>query len=131
MKIITSEEVGSLNCNYLKLETANNNYDYSIQIIYKNQQFIYKQEQDTLFLRTKDQVSQLINELKSGLLVINDEEKGISIQNDQYTIFKNKGYTDNNFIVFANKPLTIKAPLNKFFTNQLITWLNSIEFGKG
>ncbi len=131
INLISSEEIGTLNCNYLKYESANQAIDYSIQIIYKNQQFIYKQEQDTIHLSAKVQISKLINELKSGLLIINEEEKGINIQNENYTIFKNKGYTDNNFLVFANKNLTIKAPVNKFFTNQLITWLTSIDFGKG
>jgi hypothetical protein len=129
--VILTEDIGTLKGIYLKNESANQISEYHIQVVYKNQQFVYKQEQDTIHLKSKEQISKFIGELKSGLLVINDEEKGFNITNPNYTLFKNKGYSDNNFIVIANKVLTIKAPINKFFANQLITWLNSIDFGKG
>jgi hypothetical protein len=99
-------------------------------VVYKNQQFVYKQEQDTIHLKAKEQIAQFVTDIKAGLLVIGDEEKEFNIANSDYTLYKNKGYSDNNFIVIANKDLTIKTPINKFFANQLITWLNSIDFGK-
>ena len=129
--IINTVEIGTLKCFYIKQETANKVSEYAVQVIYKNQQFIYKQEEDTIHLKSKEQIAQFVTEIKAGLLVISDEEKEFNIANSNYTLFKNKGYSDNNFIVIANKVLTIKAPINKFFANQLITWLNSIDFGKG
>jgi hypothetical protein len=100
-------------------------------VVYKNQQFVYKQEQDTIHLKSNEQISQFVTDVKAGLLVISDEEKEFNIKNLNYTLYKNKGYSDNNFIVIANKDLTIKTPINKFFANQLISWLNTIDFGKG
>ena len=129
--VILTEDIGTLKGIYLKNETANQISEYHIQVVYKNQQFVYKQEQDTIHLKSKEQIAQFVADVKAGLLVIGDEEKGFSITNPNYTIFKNKGYSDNNFIVIANKDLTIKAPINKFFANQLISWLISIDFGKG
>ena len=129
--VISTEDIGTLKGVYLKNESANQISEYHIQVVYKNQQFVYKQEQDTIHLKSKEQIAQFVTDIKAGLLVINDEEKGFNITNRNYTLFKNKGYSDNNFIVIANKDLTIKAPINKFFANQLITWLNSIDFGKG
>lgn len=129
--ILTTEDIGTLKCTYLKNETANKVSEFGIQVVFKNQQFVYKQEQDTIHLNTKEQVAQFIGDLKTGLLVISDEEKEFNISNSNYSLFKNKGFSDNNFIVIANKGMTIKTPINKFFTNQLITWLNSIDFGKG
>jgi len=129
--VISTEEIGTLKGIYFKNVNANNVSEYGVDVIYKNQQFVYRQEQDTIHLKSKELIAQFITDLKTGLLVIGDEEKGFSITNSNYTIFKNKGYSDNNFIVIANKDLTIKAPINKFFANQLITWLNSIDFGKG
>ena len=128
---ISTEEIGTLKCIYFKNVNTNNVSEYGVDVIYKNQQFVYKQEQDTIYLKSKELIAQFITDLKTGLLVIGDEEKGFSITNQNYTIFKNKGYSDNNFIVIANKDLTIKTPINKFFANQLITWLISIDFGKG
>jgi hypothetical protein len=130
-KVISTEDIGTLKGIYLKNESANQISEYHIQVVYKNQQFVYRQEQDTIHLKSKEQIAQFVTDIKSGLLVINDEEKGFNITNRNYTLFKNKGYSDNNFIVFANKDLTIKTPINKFFANQLISWLNSIDFGKG
>ena len=129
--ILTTEDIGTLKCTYLKNETANKVSEFFVQVIFKNQQFVYKQEQDTIHLNTKEQIAQFIGDLKTGLLFISDEEKEFNISNSNYSLFKNKGFSDNNFIVIANKGLTIKTPINKFFTNQLITWLNSIDFGKG
>jgi hypothetical protein len=129
--VILTEDIGTLKGIYLKNESANQISEYHIQVVYKNQQFVYKQEQDTIHLKSKEQIAQFVADVKAGLLVIGDEEKGFSITNPNYTIFKNKGYSDNNFIVIANKDLTIKAPINKFFANQLISWLISIDFGKG
>jgi hypothetical protein len=129
--VILTEDIGTLKGIYLKNESANQISEYHIQVVYKNQQFVYKQEQDTIHLKSKEQIAQFVADVKAGLLVIGDEEKGLNITNPIYTLFKNIGYSDNNFIVIANKDLTIKAPINKFFANQLITWLNSIDFGKG
>ena len=129
--VISTEDIGTLKGIYLKNESANQISEYHIQVVYKNQQFVYRQEQDTIHLKSKEQIAQFVADVKAGLLVINDEEKGFNITNRNYTLFKNKGYSDNNFIVIANKDLTIKAPINKFFANQLISWLNSIDFWKG
>jgi hypothetical protein len=129
--VISTEDIGTLKGVYLKNESANQISEYHIQVVYKNQQFVYKQEEDTIHLKSKEQIAQFVTDIKAGLLVISDEEKEFNIANSNYTLFKNKGYSDNNFIVIANKVLTIKAPINKFFANQLITWLNSIDFGKG
>ena len=129
--VILTEDIGTLKGIYLKNESANQISEYHIQVVYKNQQFVYKQEQDTIHLKSKEQIAQFVADVKAGLLVIGDEEKGFNITNPNYTLFKNKGYSDNNFIVIANKDLTIKTPINKFFANQLISWLNSIDFGKG
>ena len=52
--IITTEDVGPLKCFYLKQETANQISEYHIQVVYKNQQFVYKQEQDTIHLKSKE-----------------------------------------------------------------------------
>ena len=129
--VISSEDIGTLKCIYVKNVAGNQASEYRIMVVYKNQQFVYKQEQDTIHLKSNEQISQFVTDVKVGLLVINDEEKEFNIKNLNYTLYKNKGYSDNNFIVIANKDLTIKTPINKFFANQLITWLNSIDFGKG
>ena len=70
--IITTEDVGPLKCFYLKNETANQISEYHIQVVYKNQQFVYKQEQDTIHLKSKEQIAQFVTEIKAGLLVISD-----------------------------------------------------------
>ena len=128
--VISTEDIGTLKCIYVKNVAGHQASEYGIMVVYKNQQFVYKQEQDTIHLKAKEQIAQFVTDIKAGLLVIGDEEKEFNIANSNYALYKNKGYSDNNFIVIANKDLTIKTPINKFFANQLITWLNSIDFGK-
>jgi lipopolysaccharide export LptBFGC system permease protein LptF len=129
--VISTEDIGTLKGIYFINVNAHNVSEYGVDVIYKNQQFVYKQEQDTIHLKSKEQIAQFLTDIKAGLLVIGDEEKEFNITNSNYTLFKNKGYSENNFIVIANKDQTIKTPINKFFANQLFSWLNSIDFGKG
>ena len=132
LSVLSTEEIGSLNCSYLKSSnTANNTVEYTIQLVYKNQKYIYKQECDTIILHNITSCKQLVNDLKACLLVIDDENKDIFISNQMYTIEKNKGYMDNKNVVFLNKEKNINCPVNKYFVNQLVEWLNSIDFGKG
>ena len=130
-KVIASVEMGNLQCKYIKFEAAHSNSNYTIQIIFQSQKYIYKPDQDTIQLKTNEQVLKLISELKSGIIVIDDEEMDILIQNEMYSIYKNKGYTENKFLVIANKDKKVITPVNKYFIQQLIDWLKSIEFGKG
>ena len=129
--VISTEDIGTLKCIYVKNVASDQGSEYGIMVVYKNQQFVYKQEQDTIHLNSKEQIAQFVTDIKAGLLVVGDEEKEFNISNSNYTLYKNKGYSDNNFIVIANKGLSIKTPINKFFANQLIIWLNAIDFGKG
>ena len=129
---INSEEIGTLSVSYLKIEReANQKTDYAVYVIYKNQNYIYKQESDTIRLKSQQQLNQLINDLKAGLLLIDDETKGNSFTGHGYTLEKNIGYSENKFLAFVNKEKAIKTTLNKYFVNQLIDWLTAVPFGKG
>jgi len=130
-KIISSDEMGQLQFKYFKIETANSTINYNIHIIFKSQKYIYKPEQDTIKLNSNEQIVKFINDLKAGILVIDDEDKEIHIQNDTYSIYKNKGYTENKYLVIVNKDKNVISPVNKYFIQQLIDWLKAIEFGKG
>ena len=129
---INSEEIGTLNVSYLKLiNEANQKTDYAVYVIYKNQNYIYKQESDTIRINSQPQLSQLISDLKAGLLLIDDETKGHIFTGHGYTLEKNTGYNENKFLAFVNKEKAIKSTLNKYFVNQLIDWLTAVPFGKG
>lgn len=128
---IKSEEIGTLEVSYVKLEQATSQKtDYAVQVIYKNQNYIYKQESDTIRLNSQQQLNQLISDLKAGLLLIDDETKGHIFTGHGYTLEKNLGYNENKFLVFVNKEKAIKTTLNKYFVNQLIDWLSTVGFGK-
>lgn len=128
-KLIQSEDFGNIQTKYLKSDDQNNSY--LIEIIIKNQKYIYTPEQDTLRLKSKEELSSFISHLNEGLKVIDDEEKDIDIKSLDYSIYKNKGYSDNKFLVIANADKSIITPMNKFFINQLVNWLKLVDFGKG
>ena len=129
---LNTEEIGTLNVSYLKLQQeSSNKTDYAVYIIYKNHNYIYKQESDTIRLKNKQQLNQLISDLKEGLFIIDDDTKGNSFTGHGYILEKNIGYTENKFLSFVNKEKGIKTTLNKYFVNQLIEWLTLVPFGKG
>ena len=128
---IQFDEIGTLQVSYLKLEhEASQKTDYAVHVVYKNQNYIYKQESDTIRLNSQQQLNLLISDLKAGLLLIDDETKGHIFTGHGYTLEKNIGYNENKFLVFVNKEKAIKTSLNKYFVNQLIDWLSAITFGK-
>ena len=55
--VISTEEIGTLKGIYLKNEIANQISEYHIQVVYKNQQFVYRQEQDAIHLKSKEQIA--------------------------------------------------------------------------
>jgi len=130
-KVISSDEMSGLQWKYSKIESANSAINYTIQIIFKSQKYIYKPEQDTIKLTTNEQTVKFVNDLKAGILIIDDEDKEIHIQNETYSIYKNKGYAENKFLVIANNEKNVITPVNKYFIEQLLDWLKTIEFGKG
>jgi len=116
-------KIGSLICSYNSFNTLKN----SVQIIFKNQKYIYHQESDTIGIADPVKLNQLIRDLKEGLAIIEEDQKTMSFDRGNYIVVKDNIYMDNKVLTFWNKEFTISASIKKSSVIQLIEWLEAIK----
>jgi hypothetical protein len=125
-RIIKSSNNGKLNYSY----SATNNNQYSVEIVIKNDQFIYKQEIDTLQIQSQEAFTFLKQDLQNALTALQNANTNFKIQRPNYLLFaEDKGVT-GLFMVLSNSTGTINTANTKFQIRVLLEWLNTIEFGK-
>ncbi len=99
--IIKYSNNGKLNYSYRKL--ANNNF--SVDVIIKNDQFIYKQEIDTLKIQSAEAFALLKQDLQNALIALQNANPNFKIQRPNYLLFaEDKGAGDP--ILFLLEQLT-------------------------
>ena len=123
--IIKSSNNGKLNYSY----SVSNNKHYSVEVIIKNDQFIYKQEIDTLKIQSQEAFSMLKQDLQNALSALQNVNSNFKIQRTNYLLAaEDKGMT-GFFMVLSNPTGTINTANSKFQIKVLLEWLNTIEFG--
>jgi hypothetical protein len=124
--IIKSSNNGKLNYSY----SISNNNHYSVEVIIKNDQFIYKQEIDTLKIQSPEAFTLLKQDLQNALTALQNTNSNFKIQRPNYLLVaEDKGMT-GFFMVLSNPTGTINTANTKFQIRVLLEWLNTIEFGK-
>jgi hypothetical protein len=124
--IIKSSNNGKLNYSY----NASNNNHYSLEVIIKNDQFIYKQEIDTLKIQSPEAFTLLKQDLQNALTALQNANSNFKIQRPNYLLVaEDKGMT-GFFMVLSNPTGAINTANTKFQIKVLLEWLNTIEFGK-
>ena len=124
--IIKSSNNGKLNYSY----SVSNNKHYSVEVFIKYDQFIYKQEIDTLKIQSQEAFSMLKQDLQNALSALQNVNSNFKIQRTNYLLAaEDKGMT-GFFMVLSNPTGTINAANSKFQIKVLLEWLNTIEFGK-
>jgi len=122
----SQSNIGGLNCSILKSnQSSDQNF---IQIIFKNQKYIYQQESDTIKIQDPLKLKLLIKDLKEGLTIIDDDQKTVNFNSGFYIIVKDNLYMDHKVLTFWNKDYNISASINKSSLTQLIDWLEAIKF---
>jgi hypothetical protein len=117
---------GKLNYSYRKL--ANNHF--SVEVIFKNDQFIYKQEIDTLQIHSEEAFTLLKQDLQNALTALQNANSNFKIERSNYMLSCNDTGVSGLFVVLTNKAGIIQTANNIFQIKVLLEWLNSIEFGK-
>ena len=117
---------GKLNYSYRKL--ANNNF--SVEVIFKNDQFIYKQEIDTLQIQSEEAFRLLEQDLQNALTALQNANSNFKIERSNYMLSCNDTGVSGLFVVLSNKAGNINTVNTKFQIKVLLEWLNTIEFGK-
>ncbi len=124
--IIKSSNNGKLNYSY----SVSNKNLYSVEVIIKNDQFIYKQEIDTLKIQSQEAFLLLKQDLQNALTALQNVNSNFKIQRTNYMLAaEDKGMT-GFFMVLSNPRGTINTANSKFQIKVLLEWLNTIEFGK-
>jgi hypothetical protein len=124
--MIKSSNNGKLNYSY----TLSNNNQYSVDVIIKNDQYIYKQEIDTLKIQSAEAFALLKQDLQNALTALQNANPDFKIQRPNYLLIaEDKGMT-GLFMVLSNPTGAINTSNTKFQIKVLLEWLNTIEFGK-
>ncbi len=124
--VIKSSNNGKLTYTYSSLD----NSKFSVNVIFKNDQFIYKQEIDTLQIQSAEDFSLLKQDLQNALSALQNTNSNFKIVRSNYTLTSSDTGVSGFYIVLSNKAGTINTANNKFQIKVLLEWLNSIEFGK-
>jgi hypothetical protein len=123
---IKSSSNGKLNYSYI----FSNSNQYSVEVIIKNDQFIYKQEIDTLKIQSPEAFAMLKQDLQNALIALQNVNSNFKIQRSNYMLAaEDKGMT-GFFMVLSNSNATINTANTKFQIKVLLEWLSTIEFGK-
>ena len=125
-RIIKSSNNGKLNYSY----SVSNNNQYSVEIVIKNDQFIYKQEIDTLKIQSSESFTVFKQDLQNALTALQNANTNFKIERSNYMLVaEDKGMT-GFFMVLSNPTGAINTANTKFQIKVLLEWLNTIEFGK-
>ena len=124
--VIKSSNNGKLTYTYSSID----NSKFSVNVIFKNDQFIYKQEIDTLQIQSAEDFSLLKQDLQNALSALQNANSNFKIVRSNYTLTSSDTGVSGFYIVLSNKAGTINTANNKFQIKVLLEWLNSIDFGK-
>jgi hypothetical protein len=124
--IIKSSNNGKLNYSY----SVTNNNQYSVEVVIKNDQFIYKQEIDTLKIQSPEAFTLLKQDLQNALTALQNANSNFKIERSNYFLSCNDTGVSGLFVVLTNKAGNINTANTKFQIKVLLEWLNTIEFGK-
>ena len=119
-------KIGGLILSHFKLSDAK--VQNLVQIIFKNEKYIYQQESDTIDIQDISELNLLIKDLKHGLSIIEDDQKTLTFTVNDYILVKNNINLDNKLLFFYNKDYNISKSINKSSVLDLINWLEAIKF---
>ena len=101
-----------------------------MEVVIKNDQFIYKQEIDTLKIQSQEAFTLLKQDLQNALTALQNTNTIFKIERSTYMLVaEDKGMT-GFFMVVSNPTGAINTANTKFQIKVLLEWLNTIEFGK-
>ena len=123
---VNQAKIGGLILSHFKI--SDDKVQNLVQIIFKNEKYIYQQESDTINIVDISQLNLLIKDLKQGLAIIEDDQKTVSFTGKDYILVKNNIHLENKLLFFYNKDYNISQSINKSSVFDLIDWLEAIKF---
>ena len=123
---VNQAKIGDLILSHFKL--SDTKVQNLVQIIFKNEKYIYQQESDTIDIQDISELNLLIKDLKQGLAIIEDDQKTLTFTGKDYILVKNNINLDNKLLFFYNIDYNISKSINKASVLDLINWLEAIKF---
>ena len=123
---VSQAKIGGLILSHFKISDAK--VQNLVQIIFKNEKYIYQQESDTIDIQDISELNLLIKDLKQGLAIIEDDQKTVTFTGKDYILVKNNINLDNKLLFFYNKDYNISQSINKSSVLDLLDWLEAIKF---
>ena len=123
---LNQAKIGGLILSHFKL--SEDKLQNLVQVIFKNEKYIYEQESDTIDIQDISELNLLIKDLKQGLAIIEDDQKTVNFTGKDYILVKNNINLDNKLLFFYNKDYNISKSINKSSVLDLIDWLEAIKF---
>ena len=123
---VSQAKIGGLILSHFKISDAK--VQNLVQIIFKNEKYIYEQESDTIDIQDISELNLLIKDLKQGLAIIEDDQKTVTFTSKDYILVKKNINLDNKLLFFFNKDYNISKSINKSSVLDLIDWLEAIKF---
>jgi hypothetical protein len=126
VNIIKASSNGKLNYSY----NVSNKNQYCVELVIKNDQFIYKQEIDTLRIQSQEAFILLKQDLQNSLTALQNTNSNFKIERSNYLLVAEDKGVSGFFLVLSNPNGSIITANTKFQIKILLEWLNTIEFGK-
>ena len=125
LQLVSQAKIGGLILSHFKMNDAK--VQNLVQIIFKNEKYIYEQESDTIDIVDTSQLNLLIKDLIDGLAIIENDQEIVNFTRKDYILVKNNTNLDNKLLFFWNKEYNISQSINKSSVFDLIDWLEAIK----
>jgi hypothetical protein len=108
----------------------NSSKKYAVQIVYKNEQIIYKEEVDTITLHNPTELNDFASSLQKTIESLSDEKVSVYLEKPTYSLFKFDKGVIGTFVSISNPSGNIVSNNTKAQAMDLLNWVKTIEFGK-
>ena len=123
---INKTDNGKVTCEYKK--KVDNTYQ--VVLIYKNDQFIYTPEIDSVVLQSNDALQNFIKDFQKGMATLDQKDMAFKVQRSDCRLFKYVHSMNGAFISMSNASGSVVTSQNKWEAQQLLDWLVGIQWGK-
>lgn len=127
--LIDKDANGKIEFSYFKNNT-NSVTSYSVVLYFKNDQYIYKPEIDSISLENKIEVDTFIKDLKEGLTSIGNDLVKFNVVNSHYHLQKMAHVMKGDLISFSKSNSAVVSSNSKIEVRLLLDWLDGIHFGR-
>ena len=123
---ISKSDNGKVICEYKKKDQNT----YQVVLVYKNDQYIYTPEIDSVVLQSNESLQSFIKDFRIGIASLDQKDATFNTQRNDCRLFKYVHTMNGAFINMSNASGGVVTSQNKWEAQQLLDWLVGIQWGK-